>query len=89
MKRYGNTFNSSATDYKAGKVPIWLHVDEFYPAGCTLNNQIVGDVIPVGTPVAVSKLGGEATVLETFEVVGGGLASVNAEAIFKEVPGAR
>lgn len=70
MKRYGNTFNSSTADYAAGKVPIWLHVDEFYPAGCTLNNQIVGDTIPVGTPVAVSKLGGEATVLETFQVVG-------------------
>ena len=69
MKRYGNTFNSSTADYAAGKVPIWLHVDEFYPAGCTLNNQIVGDTIPVGTPVAVSKLGGEATVLETFEVM--------------------
>ena len=87
MKRYGNTFNSSATDYKAGKVPIWLHVDEFYPAGCTLNNQIVGDVIPVGTPVAVSKLGGEATVLETFEVVGA-VSAAATQVVLKSVGGA-
>lgn len=69
MKRYGNTFNSSTADYAAGKVPIWLHVDEFYTAGCTLNDQVVGSVIPVGTPVNVAKAGGEATVLETFQVV--------------------
>lgn len=87
MKRYGNTFNSSTADYAAGKVPIWLHVDEFYPAGCTLNNQIVGDTIPVGTPVAVSKLGGEAAVLETFQVVGA-VTSESTSVVLKSVGGA-
>lgn len=70
MKNYGNSFNKDSQDFAAGKVPIWLHVDEFYPAGCTLNGQKVGDTIPVGTPVAVSKMGAEASVLETFQVVG-------------------
>lgn len=70
MKNYGNSFNKDSQSFAAGKVPIWLHVDEFYPAGCTLNGQKQGDTIPVGTPVAVSKMGGEASVLETFEVVG-------------------
>ena len=70
MKNYGNSFNKDSQNFAAGKVPIWLHVDEFYPAGCTLNGQKVGDTIPVGTPVAVSKMGAEASVLETFEVVG-------------------
>lgn len=87
MKRYGNTFNSSTADYAAGKVPIWLHVDEFYPAGCTLNGQVVGSVIPVGTPVAVSKLGAEATVLETFQVVGA-VTEEGTSLVLKSVGGA-
>ena len=87
MKRYGNTFNSSTADYAAGKVPIWLHVDEFYPAGCTLNGQVVGSVIPVGTPVAVSKLGGEAAVLESFQVVGA-VTSESTSVVLKSVGGA-
>ena len=86
MKNYGNSFNKGTKDYAAGKVPIWLHVDEFYTAGCTLNNQVVGTTIPVGAPVYVPKVGGEATVLETFEVVG----AVSAEAttvVLKSVGG--
>lgn len=86
MKNYGNTFNSSRTDFSAGKVPIWLHVDEFYPAGCTLNGQIEGSTIPVGTPVAVSKMGAEATLLETFEVVGA-VASTDTSVVLKSVSG--
>lgn len=70
MKKYGNTFSTASSEYAGKKVPIWLHVDEFYPAGCTLNNQTEGAVIPIGTPVAVSKMGAEATILETFTVVG-------------------
>lgn len=70
MKNYGNSFNKGTQDYAAGKVPIWLHVDEFYPAGCTLNGQVVGSTIPVGAPVYVPKVGAEAIVLETFQVVG-------------------
>lgn len=70
MKNYGNSFNKESQAFAAGKVPIWLHVDEFYPAGCTLNGQTVGETIPIGTPVAISKMGAEASVLETFAVVG-------------------
>lgn len=87
MKKYGNSFNKSAEDYSAGKVPIWLFADEFYPSGCTLNNQEKGSVIPVGTPVAVAKLGGEATVLETFEVVGA-VTAEGTSVVLKSVGGA-
>lgn len=87
MKKYGNTFNTASQDYAAGKVPIWLHVDEFYPAGCTLKNQVVGSVIPVGTPVNVSKIGAEATVLETFEVVGA-VTAEGTSLVLKSVSGA-
>ena len=63
MKNYGNSFNNDSQSYAAGKVPIWLHTDEFYPAGCTLNNQTPGSTIPAGSVVYVAKMGGEATVL--------------------------
>ena len=87
MKQYGNSFNSGTKDYAAGKVPIWLHVDEFYTAGCTLNDQAVGSTIPVGTPVYVPKVGAEAIVLETFEVVGA-VAATDTAVVLKSVSGA-
>ena len=87
MKKYGNSFSKGTAEYAAGKVPIWLHVDEFYTAGCTLNNQPVGAEIPVGTPVYVPKVGGEATVLETFEVVGN-VAADGTSLVLKSVSGA-
>ena len=87
MKNYGNSFNKSAQDFQAGKVPIWLHVDEFYPAGCTLNNQVQGSTIPVGFPVNVAKMGAEATVLETFQVVGA-VTAEGTSLVLKSVGGA-
>ena len=87
MKNYGNSFNIGSKDYAAGKVPIWLHVDEFYTAGCTLNSYAQGSVIPVGTPVYVPKVGAEAIVLETFEVVGAVLAT-DTSIVLKSVSGA-
>lgn len=86
MKKYGNTFNNGSTTFAAGKVPIWLHVDEFYTSGCTLNTYPVGAVIPVGTPVYVPKVGAEATVLETFEVVGA-IDSSATSVVLKSVSG--
>lgn len=62
MKNYGNTFNGGREALDAGKVPVWNSVDELYPAGCTLNSQPKGTVIPAGTAVYVAKMGGEATV---------------------------
>ena len=64
-----------------------MHVDEFYTAGCTLNDQPVGTTIPVGTPVYVSKMGAEAIVLETFEVVGA-VAATDTSVVLKSVGGA-
>lgn len=87
MKNYGNSFNVSRESYDAGKVPVWLHVDEFYTAGCTLNNQKQGSIIPIGTPVYVPKMGAEAIVLETFEVVGA-VASTDTAVVLKSVSGA-
>lgn len=87
MKNYGNSFNKASQEFAAGKVPIWLHVDEFYTAGCTLNNQEVGTTIPVGTPVYVPKMGAEAVVLETFEVVGA-VAATDTSVVLKSVSGA-
>lgn len=87
MKKYGNSFSKGTQTYAAGKVPIWLHVDEFYTAGCTLNDQPVGAEIPVGTPVYVPKVGGEATVLETFEVVGA-VTAEGTSVVLKSVGGA-
>ena len=86
MKNYGNSFNKSAEQYNAGKIPIWLHTDEFYPAGCTLNGQKQGDTIPAGVPVYVSKMGAEAVVLETFEVVGA-VGSTDTYVVLKSVGG--
>lgn len=87
MKKYGNTFNNGSASYQAGKIPIWLHVDEFYTAGCTLNTYPVGSVIPIGTPVYVPKVGAEAIVLETFEVVGA-VAATDTSVVLKSVSGA-
>ena len=87
MKNYGNSFNKSAENYEAGKVPIWLFCDELYPAGCTLNNQKQGSRVPVGTPVYVPKMGAEAVVLETFEVVGA-IDSSATSVVLKSVGGA-
>ena len=87
MKNYGNSFSKGTKDYGVAKVPIWLHVDEFYTAGCTLNDQAVGTTIPVGTPVYVPKVGAEAIVLETFEVVGA-VAATDTSVVLKSVSGA-
>lgn len=87
MKNYGNTFNKFAQTFDAGKTPIWLIVDEFYPAGCTLNGYEKGSVIPIGTPVYASKMGAEAIVLDTFQVVGA-VGSTDTAVVLKSVSGA-
>ena len=87
MKNYGNSFNRDSQEYNAGKVPIWLHTDEFYPAGCTLNGYAQGSVIPAGAPVYVPKMGAEAVVLETFLVVGN-VAADGTSVVLKSVSGA-
>jgi hypothetical protein len=87
MKNYGNTFNKSTQDYPVNKVPTWLFVDELYPAGCTLNGYPQGSTIPAGTPVNVAKMGAEATILETFEVVGA-VTAEGTSVVLKSVSGA-
>lgn len=86
IPNYGNSFNVNKTDYPAGKVPVWLFVDELYPAGCTFNDLAAGTQLPIGTPVSVSQMGAEATVLETFEVVGA-VAATDTSVVLKSVGG--
>lgn len=65
MKNYGNSFNGGRESLDGGKVPVWLSVDEQFPAGCTFEASDKGKVYPIGTAVYVSSMGGKATVYES------------------------
>ena len=62
MKNYGNQFVGGRENVDAGKVPVWLSVDEQYPAGCTFPASSAGTTYPIGTAVYVASMGGQATV---------------------------
>lgn len=62
MKNYGNSFVGGREAVDAGKVPVWLSVDEQFPAGCTFEASDAGKTYPIGTAVYVSSMGGKATV---------------------------
>ena len=65
MKNYGNSFNGGRESLDGGKVPVWLSVDEQFPAGCTFEASDKGKVYPIGTAVYVSSMGGKATVYDS------------------------
>ena len=69
MKNYGNYFNGGRESLDGGKVPVWLSVDEQFPAGCTFEASDKGKVYPIGTAVYVSSMGGKATVYEDSTVL--------------------
>ena len=69
MKNYENTFNGGRESLDGGKVPVWLSVDEQFPAGCTFEASDKGKVYPIGTAVYVSSMGGKATVYEDSTVL--------------------
>ena len=62
MKNYGNSFVGGRESAYSGKVPVWLSVDEQFPAGCTFEATEAGKTYPIGTAVYVSSMGGKATV---------------------------
>lgn len=86
MKNYGNSFVGGREAIDAGKVPVWLSVDEQFPAGCTFPASDKGKTYPIGTAVYVASMGGQAIVLETFEVVGA-VASTGTSVVLKSVGG--
>ncbi len=61
---YGNTFNTTSTEYAVSVETIWVRADVFYPCGvfipCDTTNT-AGTKIPAGTPVGVDKIGGTVT----------------------------
>lgn len=57
MKNYGNSFVGGREAIDAGKVPVWLSVDEQFPAGCTFSASDKGKTYPIGTAVYVGAMG--------------------------------
>lgn len=65
MANYGNSFGIKENEaVKLNRITVWDRIDDFYPAGAVLKKSTTykeGDVIPAGTPISVSEIGGEAT----------------------------
>lgn len=72
MENYGNSFIGGRQAIDAGKVPVWLSVDEQFPAGCTFPASASGTTYPIGTAVYVASMGGEATVYASDAVLAEG-----------------
>ena len=73
MSNYGNAFFSpESKQYPGSVVPVWLEVKERKTAGGTfsLSGVAKGTIFAAGMPVRLDKMGGEVTILPTFEVVG-------------------
>lgn len=73
MSNYGNAFFSpESKQYPGSVVPVWLEVKERKIAGGTIDisGYSKGDIIPAGIPVNLPKMGGSATLLDAFTVVG-------------------
>lgn len=70
---FGNAFFSpESTNYPGSVVPVWLEVKERKIAGGTIDisGYSKGDIIPMGIPVYLPVMGGTATLLDSFVVVG-------------------
>lgn len=73
MSNYGNAFFSpESKQYNSEIVPVWLEVKEKKIGGGTfsLSGVSKGMIFPAGLPVYLPKMGGTATILPTFLVVG-------------------
>ena len=71
MSNYGNYYGVPADkSYESGVVPVWLDVKERKVAGGTvdLTGVAAGTLIPLGIPVSLKTMGGEAKFLETYTV---------------------
>lgn len=73
MSNYGNAFfTPDSKQYPGSVVPVWLEVKKRKIAGGTFSIAGVakGTIYPAGFPVRLDKMGGTATLLPTFTVVG-------------------
>ena len=61
-----NFISNGVTTYKASNVPVWMAVLERYPVSGVITLS-AGDVIPAGSPVAISGIGGEVSVLTSSD----------------------
>lgn len=71
MSNYGNYYGVPADkSYESGVVLVWLEVKERKVAGGTvdLTGVAAGTLIPLGIPVSLKTMGGEAKFLETYTV---------------------
>lgn len=72
MSNFGNSFfGPESKSFPAAVQPVWLEVKERKIAGGTVNLKGIakGTMIPLGIPVSLKSMGGEAQFLETFKVV--------------------
>lgn len=72
MSNFGNSFFSpDSKTFGAAVQPVWLEVKERKIAGGTVDIKGIakGTLIPLGIPVKLKSMGGEAQFLETFEVI--------------------
>lgn len=89
MSNYGNVFFSpDSKTYPGSVVPVWLEVKERKIAGGTvdISDYPKGTLIPAGIPVALSVMGGTATLLDSFQVVGA-VSSTDTSVVLKSIGG--
>lgn len=87
--KHGNVFGSDARTYDASSMPVWISVDEQKLAGGTIDvsKNKRGDLIPLGIPVRLDKMGGTVVILDAFEVVTSTTTSVTLKkGIYGTVP---
>lgn len=87
---FGNVFfHPQTTDFPAQVMPLWLEVKERKIAGGTvdLSSFSVGDIIPAAIPVHLGVMGGEATLLPTFEVAEAVVAASSTSLVLKPLAG--
>ena len=70
--KHGNVFGSETKSYDAKSMPLWIDVKEQKLGGGTISlaGYSKGDLIPAAVPVYLPKMGGNAVILDSFEVDG-------------------
>lgn len=70
--KHGNVFGSDSKAYNASIMPLWLEVKERKIGGGTIDISGLekGAHIPAAVPVYLPKMGGNAVILDAFEVDG-------------------
>lgn len=89
MSNYGNAFfTPELKQYPGSVVPVWLEVKERKIAGGTvdISDFPKGTIIPAGVPVNLPVMGGSATLLDSFVVVGA-VSSSATSVVLKSVAG--